>query len=37
MTAHGADGVRPFPFDLPPAFLAQLGYERAAGPMSDEH
>ncbi len=32
MTANGADGVQPFPFDLPPAFLAQLGYERAAGP-----
>ena len=33
MTANGADGVQPFPFDLPPAFLAQLGYERATGPM----
>ncbi len=34
MTANGADGVQPFPFDLPPAFLAQLGYERAAGPSA---
>jgi len=33
MTANGADGVQPFPFTLPPAFLAQLGYERAAGPV----
>jgi len=32
MTTNGADGVQPFPFDLPPAFLAQLGYERTAGP-----
>lgn len=34
MTANGAAGVQPFPVDLPPAFLAQLGYERTAGPTA---
>jgi hypothetical protein len=26
-----AAGLQPFPFDLPPDFLARLGYERAVG------
>jgi hypothetical protein len=32
-------GLQPFPFDLPPDFLARLGYERAVGtriPITDE-
>jgi hypothetical protein len=34
MTTTGAEGAQPLPFDLPAAFLAQLGYGGAAGPMN---